>query len=246
MPALERARENARRAQCMANMHNVYLGFQFYADAYSEWYPGFILWGNHDMYNSRAWNCGYIAWANQIQVEMMKYVNGRLFLCPSATFGPSSPIAWMTNNGVPNGYWSQTSYWLMCSFGNHPCCALPAPTCYPSPPSNYGCPYSNDRHIVLRSQMLNRTSRSVMFMDRGWWKGDGKNYWYGNVGKKSNHELVGPAGYISAWGVQAADGANALLASGPVVWMDYASTVYNYRHDYYQNFYVDSFVMNGN
>jgi hypothetical protein len=45
--------------------------------------------------------------------------------------------------------------------------------------------------------------------------------------------------------VYIAEGCNALLAGGSVVWMDLTGTVYSYHRDYYQNFYVDSFVWLG-
>jgi prepilin-type N-terminal cleavage/methylation domain-containing protein len=96
MPALEKARESARRTVCRTNMHNLYLGIQYYANDYEEHYPGHVMWGNHDMFK------GQRAWRDSMHRTMMEYVMAEQYFCPSATHEPGMPYGWA--DSYPKGY----------------------------------------------------------------------------------------------------------------------------------------------
>ena len=65
MPALEKARESARRAVCFANLRQIFLGMDMYATDSAEWYPykgsqdrvnfpmatGSKIWAYNDLYS---------------------------------------------------------------------------------------------------------------------------------------------------------------------------------------------------
>jgi len=283
MPALERAREQARRASCKSQLHQMYLGFQFYTQQYEDFYPGGLMWDMHDMYNDQDNASAVIpAWRNHMNVEMMKYVKPELFFCPSWQPGSGSPIGWAKNPGYPNAYWAQASYWVFTGFGSHPCAgptygASVNPPCFECTcctggseednrskfglptPKRAGCPYDYNLHVTMARGLHAYGSRTIMFMDRGWTLyGNSEkwySYWYdgldaavGGMGPISNHDWPDGRGSVDGSGtkLQVAEGGNALLAGGSVLWMDLLSNqVQQYHRDYYRRIHVDPSVLTG-
>src|SRR4051812_43926534 len=77
LPALNRAREHARRVQCGSNLRQIYLGAMMYANAYKGALPGVVLWGNHDQYTSYEWFT--TTWPQALNEEMCKYISSRMY-----------------------------------------------------------------------------------------------------------------------------------------------------------------------
>jgi len=77
LPTLSKAREKARSAQCISNLHQIYLALSIYADDYNELYPrasGTIAWDETDPVD------GTYGWMQQL----FPYVKKKeVYCCPS-------------------------------------------------------------------------------------------------------------------------------------------------------------------
>ena len=89
MPALERAREQAYRAKCAANQHQLALAMAFYSDAYngavSYSYPADCTDGIITRFGYVIWGWGRPRPANHGLWVYDGYAVGELLLCPSHT-----------------------------------------------------------------------------------------------------------------------------------------------------------------
>jgi len=259
MPALDRAREQARRVVCLNQLHQWYAGLGLYANDYNDAYPGRLMWGNRDCFQPTGW-CGNApaqAAMNTMHTKMMDYVSWRYMVCPSfvgTQYTYTNSMSWIFQSWPPprprpnplpaNVYWAQTSYWMFVAWANHPCCqwyANPAGTagagdCTPFPP-NWGNVYGGTRMIPNRR--IRRPGAPIMFYDRSWTPKYTNGYWYSDYGRISNHCVQGSAGKMGM--VQIAEGANAMISDGSVQWMVLTtSNLSIYDRDYYHQFWVNT------
>ena len=79
LPALGRAREEARKAKCLSNLRNIYLALSLYADDHANLYPfatGNIAWDAVDP------TYGTYGWMQQL----FSYIkNKKVYICPSVS-----------------------------------------------------------------------------------------------------------------------------------------------------------------
>jgi prepilin-type N-terminal cleavage/methylation domain-containing protein len=238
MPALERARESARRNVCMNSLHQWYLGLEFYAQSYNDYYPGYTMWDLHDMSTTNVPGYGYGPpgqWADKMQTSLMTYVRRELMFCPSFKKDePGLPIGWT----IPTGYWAMVPYWIMVGSSNYPVAGCYNPANGVAIPPSWGCAYAGSRHVTKKNRL--RTNGSIMYMDRGWAAtGSAGVYGYAAWGRISNHR----SGATGANRIQLGDGSNALLVDGSVHWASFAGHVQQYHRDYYCGFSVDDWLM---
>ena len=88
LPALGRAREQARRAACMNNLKQLGQVLTIYADDANTWLPPEPAWGHYIMVNGLVeaiYNTGYVT-------------DNKLFYCPDMQLG-TSPMYWSPNPG---------------------------------------------------------------------------------------------------------------------------------------------------
>src|SRR5688572_1162504 len=122
LPALNAARERAKRVHCASNLRGIHQGAMMYANAFQGAFPTIVHWGMHDHLGVGDWWSLFgptpdSGWPYEQSVEMGKYVDGRLFKCPSDENMP--PLA--PNYGgdwremppyFPLHTHSFTSYWI--------------------------------------------------------------------------------------------------------------------------------------
>ena len=218
LPSLARAKEITRRSICATNLHHWFEGGFLYANNYNGSYPGATMWDLGDMFNT-----SYLPgdWDDSMHTAMMKYIKKELMFCPSVDPIPGWPITWT----VPLGYWAMTSYFL----------TMGRSTYYrpvtPPLPFDGNCVYGGTFHVPHIDAP--RSPKTIMLTDRSWAvNGSTAHYWGAD---RSNHAQK------NNWlnGVLVAEGTNVLLITGSVQWSDLQGQVYNYHHDYYQNYVVD-------
>lgn len=122
LPALANARAQARKTQCMANLHQIGLGYQMYGNDYNDKGPWMGVdpgWGGGGYYNAPTspWDYGcswtWFVWEDGHKCKLGKlfptYVqDGRVFFCPSSSannyFAPHYKDASFYNGkGTPPG-----------------------------------------------------------------------------------------------------------------------------------------------
>ncbi|MBS3764631.1 MAG: prepilin-type N-terminal cleavage/methylation domain-containing protein [Planctomycetes bacterium] len=89
MPALERAREAARRAACINNLRQTYLGFQFYANDHNDEAPYCTL---HDGSNATCASGGGLGQGEPAGWQVMvneDYLDMAVLECPSMGWEPT-------------------------------------------------------------------------------------------------------------------------------------------------------------
>ncbi|HOM27744.1 MAG TPA: type II secretion system protein [bacterium] len=87
LPVLGKARESARRATCINNLKQLYLGFRMYAEDYDGWSPRADRWWRDDMgivkyVGKNAWN--YKSWQDARSKSP--------YMCPSVQGKPLPPF----------------------------------------------------------------------------------------------------------------------------------------------------------
>ena len=256
LPALNKAREHARRVQCGSNMRQIYLGAMMYANTYKGALPGVVLWGNHDQLTSYEWIPN--TWADELHKEMFKYISSRMYICPSdESIPPVGGLAYEWRDREPwypfHSY-CFTSYWMFMGCSNHPSAYPPGIAYYPAnmtkyPPAwnqnwttNRGCIYDyNPTTIHVGAIRDIKSPKQVLMMDRSW-QYYGNNGWYYDYGQYaqtvSNHPAKKALVAAPGRSIIMAAGANALLADGSVRWMN-IERGYEYHKDYYHLFYVE-------
>ena len=266
LPALNRAREQARRVQCGSNLSQIYQGAMMYANAYKGGLPGMVYFGVHDHFANIGWGGG--PWAQTYLDEMCKYINARLFRCPSDESEPPllyGPEWRETPPFEPVYPFNCTSYFMFMGISDNG-------AYYPDangngtndaadwarwPPRrttswawNRGCPYDHPSYTPVRVHISTlsdiKSPRAILMMDRQW--ADGGSYsvisdWGARAITASNH-LSGkqvPASNAPRV-VGLAAGANVLRADGSVHWMDLRGGgpggVVFYHNDYGHAIYV--------
>jgi len=89
MPALGRAREAARRAKCISNLHNIGLMIHMYAADNKEWLPWFLgsWYAAQGAYSSDRYGIAYIPATTEWVALLGDMCRGRwdIFICPSAS-----------------------------------------------------------------------------------------------------------------------------------------------------------------
>ena len=251
LPALNKAREQAKRVQCGSNMRQVYIGAMNYANLYKGAFPGHVHWDLHDHYNSYYTT----PWSGGMHEEMGKFIDGRLYRCPSDE--NAQPWYWVPdwrdqlasglNYYYPYHGYCFTSYWIFIGTTNHPYAYVDPVTgaynmnLYPKANGyNRGCVYDTGRRIHVADQKDVKSARMVLMLDRSWNRANsGRIYYYSPLGiYNSNHSVnkqTTDTGYPVTW----AAGANALLADGSVRWMNLNDGGVYYHHDYYYTMIVE-------
>ena len=86
MPALERAREGARRTVCINNLRQWHLGLEMFGNDHDGYYPGMIRHGDCPALNSRYCNGGpnFEPWMRPYGASLPDYIRKEITLCPSA------------------------------------------------------------------------------------------------------------------------------------------------------------------
>jgi prepilin-type N-terminal cleavage/methylation domain-containing protein len=249
LPAVSRAREQGRRALCLANQRQYGISVNIYGNDSKGYYPGIINLGQGmmqdgaitPMYLSYQWMID----SNRVAAE---YIPKAITACPSADPRYATNRNEWTNAG--NGvYWGTTDYSLKVGFGsNH--IALDANGYHPAPSAAnlwsfrgfydwrfyrkysgfffnyrqeqrnfYGNPTQSNKAIMIMDRQRSPVISASDINNAGTYK------MY-----KSNHEMVSdPNG--------AAEGANALLVDGSARWMN-LSAIWG-RADLDSKFYYD-------
>ena len=105
MPALDRARESARRASCIGNLKQIGVGLQFYANDYDGFCPP--AWGGGT-------SLGYIGDTYKHGISWYYFVRDydvhRVFWCPGGLFDTG---IWFSNNACYDSWPEQPSPWAM-------------------------------------------------------------------------------------------------------------------------------------
>ncbi len=123
LPALSKAREQARKAVCMNNMKQLALSLLMYAEDYDEWFPC-VHWGTSNTFMFG----GYDRWsANEhtTKISVRPYIRNPYILCC-----PSTDPKWKKNTSYGFArvlsYWNHpttrfyyTSYNLIAGYGNY-------------------------------------------------------------------------------------------------------------------------------
>jgi prepilin-type N-terminal cleavage/methylation domain-containing protein len=267
MPALDRARESARRLTCMNQLHHWYVGLALYANDCNDNYPGRLMWGNRDCFSQTdecSWPVGQ-AWVGNMHINMMKYLSWRYMVCPSfkgTQYTYTNSMSWIFTgwpnytprpNPIPNGYWGQTSYWMFVAWSSHPsfqtsnsnlasdcqpCQTASADPLCPAVKQGCGNTYTGCARMVVNRRTRKGTA-PIMFYDRSWTPKYTNGYWYNDYGRISNHAINGAAGKMGM--VQIAEGANVMLYDGSVPWMVLTTSgLTYYDKDYYHQFWVNT------
>ncbi len=127
-PVFARARESARKIQCLANVKNIALALQMYLTDYdrfppSEHRPEVVQWFNdHDGVNCSCWSWEanpYLRWP----VILDEYIRNRdIWRCPSARYTQT----FMVNPGVPDWFTAmENGHNDDCSYNNADNIAFP-------------------------------------------------------------------------------------------------------------------------
>ena len=260
LPALQRAREQAKRVQCGSNLRSIYQGAMMYANMYRGGLPGMVVWGNHDMFTSSGWFEGYsppITWVDAMHQEMFKYIDSRMYKCPSdINLSPfyGELFEWRDRDPfhpVHGHYFDFSSYFMFMGACEHPNCYLPFNDLRAYPPSRKTPGHPGHRGCIYDGQGLHvgqvkdiMSPRQILLIDRSFnsqtpWR----FYLYNTAANQSNHAsgktIDAGSGYITAM----AAGANALLADGSVRWIQVegvAPHVVLYHADYYHSMWVEA------
>jgi len=168
LPALSRAREQARRAVCLNNLKQIALAVTMYAGDYDGWYPP--LCDGHYGYcfgNSKAGRDTLIP----------KYLQtGQVFFCPSST------TKWATKKADWAGTGDSVSSYNI-AFGDHPLVDSPMTRFEGAARSSYSSDagaggwwglrgglatvvFGNDRYPVLTNKRVNDPSTRVLISDQ--------------------------------------------------------------------------------
>jgi len=84
LPALARAREQARRGVCIANLKQIGLGLAMYTQDYSERFPAYYISGAAKPSGSLGLLTGLISGTTGLPQTSQYITDGKLFLCPSS------------------------------------------------------------------------------------------------------------------------------------------------------------------
>jgi len=93
LPALNKARENAKRTSCLNNQKNIYAGLTFYQSDWSGWLPKYTTTDRNEFIY--AVNSYLHTKADLLQEQYQRIASKEprgLFYCPSITNAQSSPI----------------------------------------------------------------------------------------------------------------------------------------------------------
>jgi len=84
LPALARAREQARRGVCISNLKQIGLGLAMYTQDYSERFPAYYISGVAKPSGSLGLLTGLISGTTGLAQTSQYITDGKLFLCPSS------------------------------------------------------------------------------------------------------------------------------------------------------------------
>ncbi len=230
LPAVGRAREQARRALCAGNQRQYVMGVTICAYDSQGYYPGIISVGQ-SIWQDAYITGGYISyqWQLDSNLKVTQYVkNKKVTVCPSADprYAASDPRVWpMETGGDPIGGFD---YSLKVGFGSVHANNMDANGYYNREeagwyeirrgirefrfPRKYKGFFFNYR-IEQPKDFGTQNERAIMTMDRH--RSPAPSPWdtLGNKMYRSNHEMVGePNG--------AAEGINASMKDGSVRWMN--------------------------
>ncbi|MCM8785330.1 MAG: type II secretion system GspH family protein [Candidatus Omnitrophica bacterium] len=95
MPALYKAREMARRANCMNNLRQLYLGLAMYAQDYDDNCPPRIFSATHMLWeqNTYASPLGFLLMGYRTRGRGIYVEKPEVFICKSVKYGPGMPAA---------------------------------------------------------------------------------------------------------------------------------------------------------
>lgn len=108
LPVLSKAKEKARRAQCVNNLKQLGLGIQLYADDHRDQLPGPVWWGLYESYDNLDTKRlpYYIASYMGLPAPQITPQNALLARCPSAAllWAKPDPITSPMSMAVPLSY----------------------------------------------------------------------------------------------------------------------------------------------
>jgi prepilin-type N-terminal cleavage/methylation domain-containing protein len=124
LPALGRAREQARRAICASNMRQWYIGYANYATGSKGYYPGVVNLGQSQMADAGI-SYGYLTdeplleWTHSSNNAVGEFVDKALTRCPSASNPNFADKTWksVTDSYGPILY-GQTDYSIKAGFAS--------------------------------------------------------------------------------------------------------------------------------
>ena len=244
MPALAKAREHAKRVQCGSNLRQIYLGAITYANTYKGAFPGRVQWDIHDNLNSDYW----VKWTVDMVEEMGKYIDGRMYRCPSDE--NEQPWYWVpdwrdtlvpgTEYYYPYHGFCFSSYWIMMGTANYPLTIDISGYPIRGTPYHNGCPFDTDKRLHVASTREIRNPRMILMMDRTWNRTNSSRvYYYSPTPIHFSNHAARKQRTEFGYRVTYADGANALMADGSVRWMNLADGGAAYHRDYYYTFIVE-------
>ena len=219
MPALERAREQTRRAACAANLHQTFLAQSFYLDDFDRWFVSKNIWGSTSHF-SLPWN------AAQARPFLTGYgfnIEGCL-TCPSGEF--------LAQFWPPPSNWANPlalNYIYAGGEGSRPASSY----------GWYGYAYVNDstpsdKRPIPNQKLADRPAQIMLMMD--WYRSPQST---GNLVFEylSNSVIsylgAAPANHQSPGNRYVSEGGNVLTVGGHVEWTDPSRSTLRFGNYYY-------------
>jgi prepilin-type N-terminal cleavage/methylation domain-containing protein len=223
MPALEKARESARRTRCASNLHQTAVSMHMYADAFQEWFVSRNVWGStahFQMFNNNAP-------LSRKALEAFAFYIEQTLTCPSGVFVSQfwpPPTNWAWPLALDYTYAGGEGSRPITSYGW------------------WGYAYVSDttpqdKRPIPKRSMANRASDIMLMMD--WYRPPQSTrnlafeYLYNNVisylGPAPPNHRISSNNLIS-------DGGNVMCVDGHVFWTTPGKSVYRFPN-YYYNIY---------
>ncbi len=99
LPALARAKEQAKRAQCKSNLHQVSLGAIMYADDALDKFPD-------DLRTDSIYHASFLSFSNYYYFANTARIQTNCFCCPNRLAGAGAASIDFQSMGVRMGYYS--------------------------------------------------------------------------------------------------------------------------------------------
>ena len=259
LPALSKAREAARRVVCSTNLKQILLPQELYSSDYRQWYGGVVMWGlncNLVTYRSVPTSDDPLPWIEGPDVTGTRKLDSyglktSLLKCPGRSEPyvnfPATLDARLATYGACIDY-----IWLMGRSTRPPssdsygwCFYVDVNTVESGPVWNKKqaegwdvSQYFPAGGFTIVTPQRRNPARTVLAMDRHWTEASlGRIIYYPPwTGIISSHPVRGQ---------RIAEGANALMMDGSVVWMPLQYDYEWYWSDYYQSYYVSKEYSHG-
>jgi len=113
LPALARAKENAKRIQCLSNQKQIGLAFAFYVDENRDWYPVHYGWATHGGTLGKSYAEGGTTPAKERPLNPYTANTLEIFHCPSDRGDVNTPefkTCWEAYGDSYHTQWSGNSF----------------------------------------------------------------------------------------------------------------------------------------